>query len=366
MKKTSYNVIGVMSGTSLDGLDLAYCTFRKDGRKWNYSIKAATTYNYSPEYKKKLSLLMKASAEELAYEDYAFGKYIGEKILTFMKKTGLRKPDFISSHGHTIFHQPHKGFTLQIGSGAAIHGITGIPAVSDFRSLDLCLGGQGAPLVPVGDKLLFQDFDFCLNLGGISNISFDYRGRRIAYDICPVNIILNELASSKGLSFDKDGKIGKKGNVNTSLLSMLNDLEYYSSKFPKSIGREWIDEKIFSLLKGYNITIEDKLATFYEHISFQILEELKRNLPLKRKGKSSLLCTGGGALNKFLINQIEKKLKGVATVYVPEKKIVLFKEALIFAFLGVLRVRNEVNSLSSVTGAKRDNMGGALYGNLIR
>jgi anhydro-N-acetylmuramic acid kinase len=359
----TYKVIGIMSGTSLDGLDIAYCKFSKKGSRWIYDISAATTISYKQDQRKLFSDIMKASAEELAYQDAAFGKYIGEQTLKFVKGKKI-KADFIASHGHTIFHQPARGFTYQIGSGASIHAASGLSVVSDFRSVDVSMQGQGAPLVPIGDKLLFSEYDFCLNLGGISNISFDFKKKRIAFDISPVNIIMNALAEEKGLTFDKDGKLAAQGTVDPILLSRLNDLDFYKADFPKSLGREWIDQHVFPIINASNISVEDKLATFCEHIAIQLKLVVENALPKSVKKKSSLLVTGGGALNKFLISRFKVHLKDKVEVIVPDKNTILFKEALIFAFLGVLRVRNEVNCLKSVTGAVKDNIGGALYGKI--
>ena len=344
-----------MSGTSLDGLDIALCEFKNEKGKWSYTITKAETLEYSAERRTELNSLLYATAEQLACADMDFGYYIGKVAKAFLKENNL-EADFISSHGHTIFHQPAKGFTYQIGSGAAITAASSLPVVSDFRSVDVGLGGQGAPLVPIGDQLLFNEFDFCLNLGGIANISFNKGGKRIAFDCCPVNIVLNELAKEKGLEYDKDGLLARKGTVNKELLDQLNALDYYKQPFPKSLGKEWIDKEVFPIINSFpTSTTEDKLATVCTHIAQQL-----GSITSGKKGK--LLATGGGAFNSFLIEKI-KEASPTVTVVVPEKNIVAFKEALVFAFLGILRVRNEVNCLSSVTGALSDSIGGALYGN---
>jgi anhydro-N-acetylmuramic acid kinase len=358
-----YKAIGIMSGTSLDGLDIAYCEFFKKGNKWSYNIKAASTIGYSVERKNKLTGLMKSSSENLVYEDAAFGKFIGKQVKKFIQNKRI-KPAFISSHGHTVFHQPKRNFTFQLGSGAAIHAVCNLPVVSDLRSVDVSLDGQGAPLVPIGDQLLFGQYDFCLNLGGISNISFKNKSKRMAFDISPVNIVMNVLAANKGFEFDKDGKLAAAGKIDTELLNNLNGLPFYKEKFPKSLGKEWIDENIFPMINAIDLSIEDKLATFCEHIAIQIQVVIDKALKNSHKTKSSLLITGGGAFNKFLISRIKDNLKSKMEVIVPDKNTVMFKEALIFAFLGVLRIRNENNALSSVTGASRDNIGGALYGKI--
>jgi anhydro-N-acetylmuramic acid kinase len=349
----TYKVIGVMSGTSLDGLDLAYCHFINEKGTWTYKIFEAATIEYTEERKKQLNKIMLGSALEITAADAELGKFIGKEIKKMITKNSLAV-DFISSHGHTIFHQPSKGFTLQIGSGAHICAEAKLPVVCDFRTLDVALGGQGAPLVPIGDKLLFSSYEYCLNLGGIANISFDQAGNRIAFDICPVNIVLNELAKQSGKPYDENGKMAASGKVNKDLLQQLNSMDYYKAKFPKSIGREWIDEAILPLVQKMKISIEDKLATFCQNIAEQIA-----NILLRSGGE--MLITGGGAFNTFLVEKITDACAGKVKIVVPDANIIMFKEALVFAFLGVLRMRNEVNCLSSVTGADRDNVGGAVY-----
>jgi anhydro-N-acetylmuramic acid kinase len=355
---SKYKVIGLMSGTSLDGLDIAYCEFKKKDKSWSYKIVEAKTINYSETKKQSFINLMTSSGEELilAHNDYGF--FLGKEVKKFISSKKL-KPSLIASHGHTLFHQPERKFTLQIGNGAAIYAETKIPVVSDFRSVDVALGGQGAPLVPIGDELLFGDYDFCLNLGGISNISFQQKGKRIAFDISPVNIILNDLARVKGFPFDRNGKMARSGNLNEELLSKLNSVQYYKIPSPKSLGKEWIDKTIFPIIQSTSSSVEDKLRTCTDHIAYQIAETVKGNL---KKKNGSLLVTGGGAFNTYLIDKLSEYLKGKCNVIVPDKNTVMFKEALIFAFLGVLRMRNEVNCLKTVTGAEMNNIGGAVYG----
>lgn len=353
--KKEWVIAGLMSGTSLDGLDIAVCRFRKKGMKWTYKLLSTTTIGYSQAMKSKLSSLMNATAQEFAATDAFFGKFSGEQTKKFLLKNKL-KVDLIASHGHTVFHQPEKGFTTQIGNGAYIAAANNIPVVSDFRTMDVALSGQGAPLVPIGDKLLFSEYDYCLNLGGIANISFDANKKRIAGDICPVNILLNKLAEEKGAIFDKDGKMAAKGLVDQTLLKKLNTLPFYKKEFPKSLGREWIDKQVFPLLTNSSLSTEDKLATVCEHIAFQITAAM----PFKKGAK--LLVTGGGAFNNYLIGRIIKHAGKNTKVIVPDALTISFKEALIFAFLGLKRVIGESNALSSVTGASRDSIGGALYG----
>jgi anhydro-N-acetylmuramic acid kinase len=347
-----YKVIGMMSGTSLDGLDIAYCVFRKEAQ-WVFEIGPATTIAYDARWKESLSTLEKKSAFEFVKTHSEYGHYLGQQVQRFIASHQL-KPDFVASHGHTIFHQPHQKITTQIGDGAAIAGICGLPVVCDFRSLDVALGGQGAPLVPLGDAFLFPNAAACLNLGGIANISFQVSGLRMAFDICPVNMVLNYLAATLNLDFDDEGKAAASGKVNISLLQALNNLHFYMKPAPKSLGKEWVYEQFIPLLAATNCSTADKLATVTEHIALQIKSAIP-GLP----DNASMLITGGGAFNTYLVKRIEA-LSGINCL-VPESKIINYKEALIFAFLGMLRMLNEVNCLKSVTGAERDNIGGAIY-----
>ena len=347
-----YQVIGLMSGTSLDGLDIAFCEFSHDENHWKYKIQCAETIPYADQWKERLSTLESGSAFEFVTADVEYGHLLGKLTSEFISKHSIH-PDFIASHGHTIFHQPAKKITCQIGNGAAISAETGFPVVCDFRSMDVALGGQGAPLVPVGDKLLFGDVGLCLNIGGFANISYEIDDTRIAYDICPANIVMNHLALQAGYEFDPEGMLAASGTLNQQLLEKLNALPYYKLVFPKSLGKEWVVQHVFPLLTNSGLTSNDLLATCCEHIALQIAAAVEA-----KKGKK-LLITGGGAFNKYLIGRICNF--AVPEIIIPDAFTINFKEALIFAFLGVLRRRNEANSLRSVTGAAKDSSGGAIY-----
>jgi anhydro-N-acetylmuramic acid kinase len=350
LKKSKYTVIGVMSGTSLDGIDIALCEIYNKRNLWDYKIIHATCVEYSADWRKRLSQAVFLGLSDRIVLDKEFGKLIGHTILKFCFQYNISKNavDFISSHGHTIFHQPQKGITLQIGSGQQISDMTKLPVIYDFRSQDVNLGGQGAPLVPIGDELLFSDYNQCLNLGGFSNISMSVDEKRIAWDICPVNIVLNHLAEKLGKKYDSEGKLAIIGNPITELIEQLNQLAYYQLKAPKSLGREWVDEVVLPLINQFNYPVQDLLNSFVNHIANQIAPELN--------GK--VLVTGGGAKNDFLIEQIRKKT--CAVLEVPDELIVDFKEALVFAFLGVLRWEGCINILSSVTGAIHDHSSGKI------
>lgn len=348
----NYRILGIMSGTSLDGLDIALCEFAKNGDGWQSSICKANTIKYSEEWIEKLRNAHLLNGYELIKLDFDFGAFIGEKVHNFCQDL-KQKPSYVSSHGHTIFHMPSEGVTLQIGNGASIAAKSGLPVVCNFRTLDVALGGQGAPLVPIGDALLFSDYDFCLNLGGFANISYNWYRKRVAYDVCAVNFIINFLVKPLGLEFDDEGKEARKGNLDMTLLKKLNSLEFYSKPAPKSLGREWVEKEIIPVLDASPLSLHDKLRTVYEHIAIQLSHVFTGSAPKK------VLVTGGGAYNKFLIELFRKHSN--FKIIIPDKEIIEYKEALIFAFLGLLRIREDNNCLSSVTGAIHDCAGGVIY-----
>lgn len=352
MFKQTYNVIGVMSGTSLDGIDLAHIHFSIVDSKWNFKILQTETVSYDNYWLNKLRTAVDFSEAELKKlnEDYTI--LLANVIKAFIEKYNLENLDAVCSHGHTILHQPQNGFTLQIGNLPEIAKLCNQTVVCDFRVQDVQLGGQGAPLVPIGDSILFSDYEYCLNLGGFSNISFEQNGNRIAFDISPVNTVLNFYANQLGFDYDDKGNISKSGKMNPDLLAELNALEYYKKPFPKSLGFEFVKETVLPLIEKYSIPTEDKMRTFSEHIASQTAVAL-----LNKKGK--LLATGGGTYNDFLIERMQYHLPNLEII-IPDKKTIEFKEALIFALLGVLKLRNEINVLASVTGAKHDHSSGVI------
>ena len=353
MFKESYNIIGVMSGTSLDGIDLAHIDFTiKDG-KWNYQILESETISYSENWLNKLKVAVSFSKEELIELNEDYTELLGKVIKSFINKYQIKNIDAVCSHGHTILHQPQNGFTLQIGNLPKIAEIIQKKVVCDFRVQDVKLGGQGAPLVPIGDRILFSEYDYCLNLGGFSNVSFEENSKRIAFDISPVNTVLNFYSNKLGLDYDDKGKIARSGKANSDLLKELNTLNYYKKSFPKSLGFEFVKETVLPLIEKKSISIEDKMHTFTEHIA------LETSLALPNK-TGKILITGGGAYNDFLIERMQFHLPNIQII-IPDNKTLEFKEALIFALLGVLKLRNEINVLSSVTGAKMDHSSGNIF-----
>lgn len=349
MHKGLTYVIGLMSGTSLDGIDLVYVKFENEGK--DFSLLNYETVSYTEEWKLLLKNGITFSKERLVKLDVDYGKFLGKTIQQFIEKNAINKVDFIASHGHTIFHQPDEGFTLQIGDGQEIANATNCKVICDFRTQDVELGGQGAPLVPIGDELLFDDYDYCLNLGGFANVSFKKEKKRIAFDVCPVNIVMNHYTRKLGFEYDEDGKIAASGTVNEKLLEKLNALAFYKKDPPKSLGLEWVQDEVFPLIDRMEANEAIILRTFIRHSAIQIGKIFDK--------EKNILITGGGAYNKFLIKEIESEVAG--EIQLPSKALIDFKEALIFAFLGYLKENDRVNCLQSVTGASKDHSSGKIF-----
>ncbi|WP_435525252.1 anhydro-N-acetylmuramic acid kinase [Chryseobacterium indoltheticum] len=347
---TVYKAIGLMSGTSLDGLDICFAKFWKENSHWKFEIIKAETIPYPKVLEEQLRNSIYLSSQDLLALNSEYGFYLGKITHDFIKRNQLSDIDLIASHGHTVFHQPQRKFTLQIGDGKAIKLQTQIPVIYDFRSQDVLLGGNGAPLVPIGDELLFSDYDACLNLGGFSNISFKINDKRIAFDIAPVNIVLNKLVEEFGQNYDENGDLARKGNIDLRLLKQLNSLEFYAQSHPKSLGIEWCNANVFPLFS--EIENLDVLATFTEHAA----EQISKIFNIHQFNK--VLFTGGGTYNQFLIEKIKSKTN--TEIIIPEKQIIDFKEASIFAFMGVLRLNNETNVLASATGSSHNHSSGII------
>lgn len=350
MKNEVVFSIGIMSGTSLDGIDLVYVKFNTPTYS-NYEIIAAETIPYTDDWRAKLSGALDFSKEALDTLSKAYGSLLAKEVLNFITQHNIDKVDFIASHGHTILHQPKKGITVQIGDGSVMANETGIKVVNDFRTQDVALGGQGAPLVPVGDALLFSEYDYCLNLGGFANISYSEQEVIKAYDICPVNVLLNHYANELGHAYDDGGGMAATGLINEALLKDLNALAYYKKNAPKSLGIEWVHQEVFPIIKQYELTPNDILRTLVEHIAIQI----SNNMEVAKK----ILATGGGVYNDFLIKRVNE-LKQL-TLVKPSSLLIAYKEALIFSLLGLLRINNQMNCLRSVTGASKDHCAGSIY-----
>jgi anhydro-N-acetylmuramic acid kinase len=358
-----YRVIGIMSGSSLDGLDIVFVELEETGGKWSYEIKASSCKAYPSEWVDKLTAATVLPAYDYLLLHSSYGKFIGEQVNEFIEENKLHhQVQLIASHGHTTFHAPQHGMTAQLGDGATIAAITQINVVSDLRAMDVAFGGQGAPIVPIGEKLLFGDYIFCLNLGGIANIS--YRGDEgyIAFDICAANRVLNMLVKSEGKEYDDNGNIASTGNIITELLTQLNKLSYYNETYPKSLANSFGIEVAYPLVENYGATTADKLRTYTEHIAMQVGYALQQIAQRQGALGGKMLVTGGGAFNNFLVDRIQHALEPLGiTVEVPDASIVNYKEALIMALIGVLRWREEYNVLHTVTGAQRSSIGGAVW-----
>ena len=352
MEKTEYRVVGVMSGTSLDGIDLVFAEIDLN-KEVEFSIIASETYPYTAEWRSLLNDAINLEPTELNKLDNKYTDYLAEVIFDFIENNDIDLLDAVCSHGHTVKHRPKKGITLQIGNLPKLAKSLNIPVVCDFRVQDVELGGQGAPLVPIGDRLLFGHYKYCINLGGFANVSLETEKGRIAYDICPVNTVFNYFMRKLGQEYDENGNLARSGKVNKDLLEELNSLKFYKKEPPRSLGIEWVNSDVIPLISKFDIEIPDILRTYIEHVAIQIATCLDND------PDSQVLVTGGGAFNGFLIEQL--KSHSNCNFVIPEKQLIDFKEALIFALLGVLKLREEINVLSSVTGAKIDHSSGRIY-----
>ncbi len=353
MSNSTYTVLGLMSGTSCDGLDMVLTRIFHSDKGWEYEWIDAYTVPYEKEQQLFLKNIKQLGAEDLLKAHFEWGAYFGECAKKFLTKHPGTRVDFIASHGHTVYHQPNHGWTFQMGAASSLAVSAQCPVVADFRTTDVANGGQGAPLVPIGDRLFFAEFDFCLNLGGFANISYELNNERFAFDICPLNLPMNLLATRLGVDFDANGDFAKQGSVNIELLSQLNALEYYQMTPPKSLGAEWYEKDYINVLKQHTIPVVDILSTVVEHAALQIAK-----CTVGWSGK--VLVTGGGAWNEFLLSRIREHAPQMEWV-IPDADLVNFKEALIFALLGVLRWEQKANALASVTGANLNSIGGGVY-----
>ena len=343
-----------MSGTSLDGLDICFVSFKKSNYS-KYNIINSKTYRYNEKWIEKLKKSIFLNNQELKKIDIEYGTLISNYLKEFISEFSIDKIDLISSHGHTVFHEPNKGKTLQIGDGKTINKIIKTDVVCDFRTQDVKYKGQGAPLVPIGDLDLFSNYKFCLNLGGFSNVSIKDNNKIKAFDICPVNTVLNHYSKKMGYTFDQDGVLSKKGTVNLDLLNQLNQMSFYNKSGPKSLGIEFVKSKVIPLIDSHILNPKDILRTYIEHISDQISKSIGSYF------NDRILISGGGTYNNTLIDSIKTKVK--SKVIVPDSQIIDYKEALIFAYMGLLKSKEKINCLKSVTGAIKDHSSGKIFRN---
>jgi anhydro-N-acetylmuramic acid kinase len=354
--KNTFQILGMMSGTSLDGLDMALCSFHREGTSWSYELIRSGYKDYPHELRLQLEKAIGLKAIDLLSLDAHYGAWLGQQAVAFLGSDS-ESLDAVASHGHTVHHRPELGFTFQLGAPQYIALSSGLPVIGDFRSGDIALGGQGAPLVPIGDRLLFSTYDFCLNLGGIANISFEQDGQRIAFDIGIANMLLNHLVKPLGLPYDSGGELARGGQINTALLKSLDGLAYYSKSYPKSTGYEWFSGEILPLIEAFPDRPENQLRTSAEHIARQVDAQVRS---VSKEGSGRILVTGGGALNTFLMELLQQRLQPDFEVVLPKQKLIEYKEAIVFGLLGALRLCGETNVLASVTGARRDSCSGIL------
>lgn len=342
-----------MSGSSLDGLDIALCEFHQESeRNLEWKIVSAQTVAFSEAMKQDLISAPHASVEQLFTLDQKLAVFIATEVKKLCDEHHF-EADYIASHGHTVLHQPEKGFSLQIGSGQTISAVAKVPTIANFRNKDIALGGQGAPLVPVGDEGLFGEYDACLNLGGIANITLLNQEQLMAWDICPFNQPLNFLAQKCGKEFDESGEMAKSGKLNSALLKELKKMSYFQKTPPKSLANEWIKENYIPVLSAANVAVEDQLRTVVAHLVDEIAGVINQY------SVRNVLISGGGAFNSFFVEQLSAAT--LADISVPNDEIVNFKEALLFAYLGFLKVNNLENVYSSVTGSIKNSSSGDIF-----
>ncbi|GAB3413475.1 anhydro-N-acetylmuramic acid kinase [Niabella aquatica] len=348
-----------MSGSSLDGLDIVFTEILENGGKWSYEIIHADCLPYSEEWTEKLKNATSLSALDYQLLHSEYGHYLGGRVNEFINRHHLQfKVAVVASHGHTTFHLPAKKMTAQLGDGAAIAAVTQLPVVSDLRSMDIAFGGQGAPVVPIGEQLFFPDYPYFLNIGGIANISIKGDHYK-AFDVCAANRVLNMLANEVGKDFDEGGELARHGQLNQALLNELNGLTYYTLPIPRSLANSFGTDTVYPVIKKYGLSAADALHTYTAHIVRQVKNALMTHKTAAAT-EQQLLVTGGGAFNSYLVERLQQALEGIKVV-VPDEQLVQYKEALIMALIGVLRWREEYNVLSSVTGAARNSVGGAMW-----
>lgn len=356
-----YRAIGLMSGSSLDGLDIAFAEFEEIKGVWNFDIKYAETISYNDELRNRLKNASDLSARQFIRLDNEYGRFTGKEVVSFIERNRLHhQVQIIASHGHTVFHSPEEFITTQIGNGAQIAALTNINVVSDLRSMDVALGGQGAPLVTLGEKLLFKEYNYFLNIGGIANLTVKTKDENfLSFDICAANQVLNYFAEQAGKKYDNNGNIALSGNINRALLNELNDIHYYQKDAPKSLSNQFFSNIVLPIITSYNLNIEDVLRTYTEHVAMQITNAV---IKFYEPEVQQLFISGGGAYNNFLVERIGANISSYnIQTYIPEKKIIEYKEALVMAFLGTMRWREENTVLPKTTGALRPSIGGAVW-----
>lgn len=355
-----YNVIGLTSGTSLAGLDIVFVALTEVRGKWTYELKAAERLAYTSEWEEKLGGAAALPARDYFLLHSEYGHFIGHAVNQFIAQHQLdHKVHFITSHGHTVFHVPAQKMTAQLGDGAAIAAVTGISVISDLRSVDVALGGKGAPVLPVAEQLLFPDYHYRVNLAENATIAAQPDGQLIAFDVCPCNYVLDTLAGLLGRPFDEEGKLAAGGVTDQGLLDALNGLAFYNEQYPRTLTSKFGTGTILPMIQQQQLSTQGKLNTYIHHIAAQVAAAVQQLTPSEEGAAYNLLLTGGGARNTYLVETIRTILQPLnVTVTVQEEP---FRNALMIALLGALRWRQEPNALSAVTGAEKDSVGGALW-----
>jgi len=362
-KGKKYHAIGLMSGSSLDGIDLALTTFEVETqpkgelRVLHWEIEKSKTIPYPAQWVSDLQKAPEMSGLELSLLHSKLGNYFGQVVLEFSKETDS-PIDYISSHGHTVFHYPQKKMTLQIGDGAAIAALTGIDVFDNFRLQDIAAGGEGAPLAPIVDAYLFPEIKYTLNLGGIANINIKTANGYLAYDLCGANQILNALSKEAGKEYDENGQIAAKGQIIPKLLRQANQWDYLRLAPPKSLDNRQVQNHTVRLFSSYPSPLEDRMFTAVHHIGYQIAASIHPHVGFVPE---QLLITGGGALNTFLVSVIKEYLSPNIEIIKAPDSLINFKECVLMGLLGLLNIYQLPTTLPSVTGAKWKTVGGCFH-----
>lgn len=371
IKEQTMTGLGLMSGSSLDGVDMAVCSlmYRFDQptgiiESVSIELRAHDCIAFPESIKQRLINSDSLSVPEFIELDKDLGVFFGKRVSEFIRQQSIKGVEFVASHGHTILHEPSKGYSCQIGSPSHIAANSGILTIGDFRNMDMAYGGEGAPMAPLIDRYVYPDVDVFLNIGGIANVSYSVDGNTFGYDLAPANQFFNKLANESGFDFDDQGKLASKGQVNPNLLNLLEALDYFSKSGPKSLDNLDIREHIWPIVKTSVISVEDKLATCVQLLINQFEKALKHFLSLqKSRSQVRLLISGGGAKNTFLVEQIlNLQIENIQiNRYETSESVSDMKEAMLMALAGGLRILELPNIFSSVTGAKKDSVGGGIF-----
>lgn len=352
-----YRVIATMSGSSLDGLDIAYAHIQLDPEP-AFRIVAADTFAYTDAELQVLRTVSRTGTHADDQTDQWFGAVSAAYISAFLRQLGYPPVDLVASHGHTTLHKPSLGISQQIGDPQVMANALRLPVIARFRQADVDAGGQGAPLVPLCDQLFFSEYDACLNIGGIANISFETPQGRVGFDICGANQILNFFAEQAGWPYDAEGEMAAAGEMDPALFDQLNAVPFLAAPYPKSLDNHFVHRAFIEPLQRAPLMLNDKLATAAHHIAYQIARVIEQQPGRRALADYRLLVTGGGAFNRHLIRLIRDHAR--IQVQLPDTIIIQYKEALAMALMGVLRFQNRSNFLPSVTGASAAVSGGVI------